>query len=45
VVLKQEFNLQAAFQIPTCILHGSAPVERKEDIGYSIEEHLIATHP
>jgi hypothetical protein len=33
MVLKQEFNQQAAFQISTCILHWSAIVEREEVFG------------
>ncbi len=33
MVLKQEFNQQTAFQIPTCILHWGRMVERKKGFG------------
>jgi hypothetical protein len=36
VVLREEFNQQAAFQIPTCISHWGAWVERKKVLCYSI---------
>jgi hypothetical protein len=36
VVLKPEFNQQAAFQISTCIPHWSVLVERKEALDYSM---------
>jgi hypothetical protein len=36
MVLKPEFNQQAAFQISTCIPHWSVLVERKESLDYSM---------